>query len=274
MVMSWKDPAWTAFLQWALPRRGFAWRGFRRVRRQVVRRIVARLDALHLDGPAAYRAYLEANPAEWAVFDALCRVTISRFFRDRGVYAALERELDGIAASIACGELRIWSAGCANGEEPYSIAILWHARLAPRHPRVQLEVLATDIDEAVLQRASVGAYASASLAEVPDELRALAFESRDDAWVVRPQFRRAVRLARHDIHDRPPAGPFHAIACRNLAFTYFDATTQIELLARLLDVLAPGGLLILGSHETLPSGTWPLVRPTAEPIWRHQPTTT
>jgi chemotaxis protein methyltransferase CheR len=269
--MSWKDPAWTAFLQWALPRRGFRWRGFRRVRRQVVRRLVRRLEALHLDGPAAYRIYLETNPAEWAVFDALCRVTISRFFRDREVYAILERELDLIASRIEAGVLRIWSAGCASGEEPYTIAIVWHARLAHRHASVRLDVLATDIDEAVLRRANAGAYEPASLAEVPDELRDLAFERRETELVVSPQFRRSVRFERHDIRDPPIDGPFHAIACRNLAFTYFDEAMQARVLQQLLDVLLPGGLLILGEHETIPPDDWPLVRPKREPIWHRQP---
>jgi chemotaxis protein methyltransferase CheR len=269
--MSWKDPAWTAFLQWALPRRGFRWRGFRRVRRQVVRRLVRRLETLHLEGPAAYRVCLEANPAEWAVFDALCRVTISRFFRDRQTYAVLERELDAIASRIGTGALRIWSAGCASGEEPYSIAISWHTRLARRHPSIKLEVLATDIDEAVLRRAIAGAYEPASLAEVPDELRGLAFERRETELVVPPQFRESVRFERHDIRDPPIDGPFHAIACRNLAFTYFDEAMQARVLEQLLDVLLPDGLLILGGHETIPPDGWPLVRVTGAPIWRRHP---
>ncbi|HEY7242812.1 MAG TPA: hypothetical protein VH678_02890 [Xanthobacteraceae bacterium] len=76
----------TAFLQWALPRRNLRWRGFRKVRAQVCKRLKRRMRELGVPGFAAYRARLEADPGEWRVFDECCHITISRFFRDRGVY--------------------------------------------------------------------------------------------------------------------------------------------------------------------------------------------
>src|SRR5438477_9810042 len=124
------------FLQWALPRLRMRWDGFRKVRRQVCRRIERRSRELGLTDLAAYRDYLERRPDEWARLDALCRVTISRFYRDRETFAALEQE---VLPALARGgaEIEVWSAGCASGEEPYTLALLWKLELA----RLSLRIL-------------------------------------------------------------------------------------------------------------------------------------
>src|SRR5918999_3370615 len=118
MRSSLTDVDCVSLLQWALPRLGLRWEGFRRPRRQVCRRIQTRIRELGLDGVAAYRTYLEAGPDEWPVLERLCRVTISRFYRDRGVWDVLRAELE---------PRRIWSAGCASGEEAYTAALVWPA---------------------------------------------------------------------------------------------------------------------------------------------------
>jgi chemotaxis protein methyltransferase CheR len=109
------------FLQWALPRLGLRWAGFRRVRGQVRRRVRRRVAALGLEDLDAYRAYLDAHPEEWEVLDALTPITISRFYRDRDVFARLEDDVLPALASAAAAAgrdgLRCWSAGCASGEE-------------------------------------------------------------------------------------------------------------------------------------------------------------
>ena len=90
----------TTFLQWALPQRNLCWPGFRKVRRQVCKRLTRRIRELGLDDLAAYRRRLEAEPAEWRAFDECCHITISRFFRDRGVFEVLrKRVLPDIATS-------------------------------------------------------------------------------------------------------------------------------------------------------------------------------
>src|SRR5919106_6038837 len=94
-----------AFLQWALPRMGRRWAGYRKVRRQVCRRVRRRAQELGLDGFDAYREHLERHPEEWEALDGLTNVTISRFNRDRGVFEFLARAVGPGA--------RVWSAGCA-----------------------------------------------------------------------------------------------------------------------------------------------------------------
>ena len=114
-----RDDDCIVFLQWALPRMGFWWPGFRKVRRQVCKRVGRRMKELGLTDLEAYREHLEVHPEEWATLDGFCRITISRFFRDRGVYETLGREvLPGLARlSSSEGEspVRIWSAGFGGG---------------------------------------------------------------------------------------------------------------------------------------------------------------
>jgi chemotaxis protein methyltransferase CheR len=244
------------FLQWALPRLGLRWAGFRKVRRQVCRRLRRRLEALGLADLDAYRAYLGAHPDEWEALFALTPITISRFGRDRAVFADLERTVLP-ALSTGRDRVRAWSAGCASGEEAYTLALMAGA--------VRIEVLATDIDAAVLRRARAATYEAGSLAELPAEWREAAFHRRGSRFELRPEVRRLVTVRAHDLRTPPPPGPFDLVLCRNVAFTYFGAGLQRTVLAHLADVLPPGGALVLGLHESLPERAeafepWPDVR--------------
>ena len=251
------DAECVTFLQWALPRLRLRWPGFRKVRRQVCRRIDRRRRELGLPDLAGYRAHLEINDEEWAVLDGLCRVTISRFYRDRGVYELLEREVTPELArrALARGEteLRAWSAGCASGEEPYTLALMWELTLAPRYPGLAFTVLATDLDDAVLGRARAACFGPGSLKDLPDDWWRRGLVERDGLLCVRPEVRRLVTLRRHDVRTPAPDGPFDLVLCRNLAFTYFDPELQLEVARLLARSLRPGGALVVGAHETLPA---------------------
>lgn len=246
------------FLQWALPQLGLSWDGFRRVHRQVCRRIAARVTALHLADCLAYRQYLETHPAEWTMLDSFCRIPISRLVRERVVFERLASDvlptLAEAAAARGAGELRCWSAGCASGEEPYSLAILWQLVLACRFPALSLRVTATDVDEQLLERARAAIYRRSSLREVPDEWIAAAFTPCDGLYALQPQFRAAVQFHQQDVRRVLPVGLFDLVLCRYVAFTYFDESLQRRTLERLLTVLRPGGALVIGLKECLPSG--------------------
>ena len=267
------------FLQWALPRMGMRWKGFRKVRRQVCRRIRRRMAELGVEGEPGYRAYLEANPEEWEVLRRLCRVTISRFRRDHGVWQALEEEVLPELARLAepppgaapgDRRLRAWSAGCASGEEPYTLSLVWKLQLEERLPGVRLEILATDVDRAVLDRARAGIYERSSLEELEPEWLQAGFTDVEGRYRIRDHIREPVELRRADLLRELPPGPFHLILCRNLLLTYFDESTAARVLERILDLLVVGGALVVGSHETLPSSrSWPLVPwVESEPIYR------
>jgi chemotaxis protein methyltransferase CheR len=251
-------------LRWAAPRLGLRYEGFRRVRGQVCKRVGRRMKELGVGGLAAYLERLEADAAERALLDALCRVTISRFYRDQGVFEALREPLlpRVLEAARARGErvLRVWSAGCASGEEPYTVSVLFWLGLRPRFPDFGLEVVATDADASLLERARRGCYRRATLRELPSEWVEVAFASHEAQLCLRPEYREGLDFRCEDLRQRMPPGPFHLVLCRNVAFTYFAPPVQREVLARLMERLVPGGLLAIGAHESLPEEPPGLVR--------------
>lgn len=245
-----------AFLQWALPRLGLRWLGFRKVHGQVCKRLKRRLRELSLSGFAAYRERLEADPDEWAVLDGLCHITISRFFRDSRVFEALrQRVLPEIAARAAQErrEARFWSAGCASGEEPYTLKIVWDLAVGSGFHGVGCSIVATDVDDVVLKRARKGCYSRGSLRELPEAFLIQGFDKIDRLYCVRPRHREGVSFLLQDLRSEAPNGPFDLIFCRNVAFTYFEAPLQGEVLSRLVERLAVPGYLVIGAQERLPA---------------------
>ena len=150
--------------------------------------------------------------------------------------------------------MRCWSAGCASGEEPYSLAILWGLTLAGRFPALSLRVVATDVDARLLERARSGSYRRSSLREVPEAWLQAAFDRTGQLYSVKPAFKLAVEFLLQDMRETRPLGPFDLILCRYVAFTYFDEPLQRRTLEHLLAVLRPGGALVLGLKERLPDG--------------------
>ena len=209
----------TAFLQWALPQLDLRWRGFRKVRGQVCKRLHKRMSELGLKDFAAYRSRLAADPAEWQVLDECCHITISRFFRDR---------------------------------ESYTLKILWDLEVAKRYPGVSLSIVATDIDEAMLARAREGCFKPTSLHELPPHLVEQAFERMGPLFCVKPVHREGIDFLYQDLRSQAPMPLFDLILCRYIAFTYFASLLQNQVLARLADRLLPDGYLAIGTHEHLP----------------------
>lgn len=251
-----RDASCVEFLKWALPELGLAWPGFRRVHRRVCKRIGQRLRDLHLPDCEGYRAYLERNPTEWDTLASFCRIPISRFFRDRAVFDRLEQDVFPSLAAQALLDrataLRCWSAGCAAGEEPYSLGILWRCGVSARFPALSLHVLASDVDEHQLERAKAGLYRGSSLREVPEPWREAAFERSAQLYRIKDAFRGGVVFERRDLLQSVPAGPFDLVLCRNTVFTYFSDERRREFLERTCSVLRPGGALVIGMRERLP----------------------
>jgi chemotaxis protein methyltransferase CheR len=246
------------FLQWALPQLGLRWPGFRKVRRQVHKRIIRRLNDLGLTQISEYREYLQTNSDEWSVLDGFTRISISRFYRDRDVFDHLRDVLlpEAARALQLRGEqhLRIWSAGCASGEEPYTIGMIWTRCVQPHFPGLSLHVVATDADEHMLQRARRAIYPASSLKDLPAGWKDELFRRSGDEYILLHERYSPVDFRQQDIRAEVPAESFDIVLCRNLVFTYFDEKGQCQALERLVDHLVGDGCLVIGKHECLPTG--------------------
>ena len=245
------------FLQWALPYVNMRWGGFRKVRKQVCKRVRRRLNELDLPDYAAYREWLLDHEGEWEVFDTMCRIPISRFYRDWAVFDYLKEEGLPLFARKASEEnrpLRIWSAGCASGEEPYTVSLIWNFLLKPRFPKLQLEIIATDIETHMLQRAKTGCYSLGSLKGLPGEWLEQAFTRKANGYCIHPEYGDTIQWLQQDIRKEMPEGLFDLVLCRNLVAMYFDADLQLRTFDRIRERIRAGGLLVLGCHETLPEG--------------------
>jgi chemotaxis protein methyltransferase CheR len=254
-----KDSDCVRFLQWALPRLQMRWPGFRKVRRQVCRRVQERLRELGMTAPGEYREYLERHPGEWAVLDRLMPVTISSFYRDRAVWDFLRDEVLPFLGNDGRRKPRAWSIGCASGEEPYTLLLAWRLGNEPCRPLIAPDIVATDAHPPVLERARSACYQAGSLKHLPKGWVAKAFEPRGDAWCLREPYRGGVDFRRQDIRQALPGGSFDLILCRNLVLTYFDLDLQRTTLARILPCLRTGGAFVIGRRETLPGDDWELV---------------
>jgi chemotaxis protein methyltransferase CheR len=216
------------------------------------------MQELDLDGYSTYQAYLKTHPEEWQVLDGLCIITISRFYRDHGVFRALEEKiLPALAASAnAAGRpLRGWSAGCASGEEPYTLAILWEASLSGKFPQGDFHITATDLDAHLLERARKGCYTAGSMKELPQPWQQRAFTRQGELLCIRAEYKNQVHFMQQDIRQQMPEGVYDLILCRNLIGFYYDKALQTELFQKIHAHLHPGGALVLGTHETLPDDT-------------------
>lgn len=192
--------------------------------------------------------------------DALLDVTISRFYRDRSVFDFIAAEIVPTLVRRAhladYPSVRVWSTGCANGEEPYTIALMWEFSISPDNAETELHILATDIKTTVLRRAEDALYPRSSLNDLPAQWKEAAFDQSGDVAALAPRFRQHVTFAQHDIRGNPPGGGsvFDLIMCRYQAFTYFDEAGQRNVLNSLTRATRPGSVLVLGRRETLPSG--------------------
>ena len=234
------------------------WAGFRKVRGQVCKRISRRIAALGLPNADAYRSHLESTPDEWKTLDSLCRVTISRFYRDRGVFDYLRDCALPRMAKNTGTEFRCWVAGCASGEEAYTMRMLWELCATDSTREKKIRIIATDSDPLMLERAEMAVYPPSSLKDLPQDIAELAFERAGGEYLLKPRFKNGVHFEIQDIRELMPEGPFDMILCRNLVFTYFDEIMQSEILHGLAERLCIGGVLVIGIHESLPAGDYGL----------------
>jgi chemotaxis protein methyltransferase CheR len=218
------------------------------------RRIAVRMRACGVHTYDDYRALLAGSPHEYdRLLDALT-INVTRFYRNADTWALVRRRLLPTLLDGHRGELRAWSAGCASGEEAYTLAVLAadHLDRAGRGDELaRVSIDATDIDRASLERARAACYRGEGLAELPDDLADRYFEPAGPGRRVVERVRRRVQVRPLDLSREPPlrAG-YHLILCRNVVI-YFDRPTQERVFRTFADALVPAGFLVLGKVETL-----------------------
>lgn len=239
------------FLKEACPPLDLEWRKYRRAAAR--RRVDQRLKELDLPDYAAYLERIRSDAAEAAGLAERMRVTLSRFYRERERWEVLRRTaLPQILRGKAPDEpLRIWSAGCCGGEEPYTLALLWLEHFKEKDPDRPLEILATDIDTASLERARLGVYQPGSIREVPREILQRHFRRQGQDWHLDAQVKAMVRFARQDLMRTPPPRAMDLVCCRYLVFTYFGGRRRLRAARRLRQALHPAGALMIARKEDL-----------------------
>jgi len=216
----------------------------------IKRRIAARIRAVGLGHPEPYIELLTTSEQEQQQLLTALSIHVSHFFRNPSTFRVLEnRVLPELVAKAReqKTKLRVWSVGCANGEEPYSLALLCMKILRDTDP---LTIIGTDLSPAALQRAKRGCYEASRLAEVSGELLEEFFELRGKDYCLDDRIKKIVRFFRHDILSDQPFYRADLILCRNLLI-YFSRGQQQRILQILAAALPPGGFLVLGRAETL-----------------------
>ncbi|MGI9078630.1 MAG: CheR family methyltransferase [Gemmatimonadaceae bacterium] len=217
------------------------------------RRVAVRMRATGVHTYDRYASVLDSDAHEYDLLLDALTINVTKLFRN---WDAFDKVARNVIPALWQGErerIRVWSAGCSSGEEPYSLAILFH-----RHSRTvgearrlnRVGIIASDIDRGSLTAAARGAYPLQAFADTPAGIRHEYFSANYPAEVI-PEARALVRFERRDLlRDGPPETGLQLIFCRNVII-YFDRATQEALFERFHEALAPGGFLVLGKVETL-----------------------
>jgi two-component system CheB/CheR fusion protein len=230
--------------------RGFDFTGYKRT--SLGRRIDKRVQAVGADGYLSYLDHLEVDPEEFTQLFNTILINVTGFFRDPPAWEYLAAEvLPRVAAGKRDGEpIRIWSAGCASGEEAYTLAIVAAEALGPEVVRERVKIYATDVDEEALNQARQARYSLKQVEGVPPELLERYFERNGDGYVFSKDLRRSVIFGRHDLIQDAPISRIDLLVCRN-TLMYLNSETQSHVLARFSFALRDGGYLMLGKAEML-----------------------
>jgi len=216
----------------------------------IKRRILSRMRLTDTADFEAYHKYLLANPQELDLLRNALTINVTKFFRDPEVFEAIRREIlpDLVRRR---GSIRIWCAGCATGEEPYSIAILVYELMA-LHKDVSVTIYATDIDTVVLQKAAAGVYDRKALDNVDEKKIRKHFISHEDGtFEVRPHIKDLVRFRQHDLMSGAPISRYlDVVTCRNVTI-YFTEKQKNDLTHLFHSALAVDGYYVIGKTEYL-----------------------
>ena len=230
--------------------RGFDFNGYKRP--SLTRRIQKRLDVVGIGSFEEYIDYLEVHPGEFGDLFNTILINVTSFFRDQSAWdylaaACIPRLL---AHKDPDDPIRIWSAGCASGEEAYSLAMLLAEAVGPEAFRHRVKIYASDVDDEALAEARQANYSEKDIQVIASNLREKYFDQVDQRYVFNGDLRRAVIFGRHDLTRDAPISKLDLLSCRN-TLMYFNAETQGQILSRFHFAVNPGGYLFLGKAEMM-----------------------
>lgn len=230
----------------------------------IQRRVAARMRANKVETYRDYLMVLKKDSSEYdQLLDALT-INVSRFFRDSGTFAVIE---DTVLPQLIASKqrhnrkiIRLWSAGCASGEEPYSLAICLNDLLGDRGEEFIFTIYATDIDEGSLKKARLAEYDGEFVQGVEEKRLGRYFTSYNGKYTLNKEVKALVKFKRHDLIADKPLMHLDLILCRNVVI-YFARDLQEKLFQTFYDGLKPGGYLVMGKTETLTSHASKMFRP-------------
>ena len=248
------DPGFEDLLDFVHEARGFDYSQYKRP--SLVRRFEKRMQTTGVETYEDYRSYLEAEPREFAELLDTILINVTGFFRDPAAWEYLANEIvPKIVEQKPEGErIRAWSAGCATGEEAYSIAMLFAEALGAEAYAKRVKIYATDLDDTALAKARLARYETKATDAVPENLRAEYFEDVNSGSTVRGDIRRSVVFGRNDLLSDPPISKVDLLLSRN-TLMYFGSQAQHTVLSNFYFALGHGGFLFLGKAEALHSRT-------------------
>jgi two-component system, chemotaxis family, CheB/CheR fusion protein len=234
--------------------RGFDFTAYKRA--SLMRRVLKRMHALDIKSFDEYLDYLQVRPDEFLPLFNTILINVTSFFRDADVWqtfrAVVVPALNG--GPERRDPVRIWSAGCAAGQEAYSAAIMLAEELGMEGFRERVKIYATDVDEEALAQARHATYSSRQIADIPEWLVDKYFDRNGDVYTFNRELRRSVIFGRNDLIQDAPISRIDLLLCRN-TLMYFNAEAQARIMARFYFSVNPGGFLVLGRAEMLFSHT-------------------
>jgi two-component system CheB/CheR fusion protein len=243
-----RSQTFEALLDFIKRNRGFDFTGYKRP--SLVRRIEKRMHVHGIDDFADYMDYLAVQPDEFGpLFDTIL-INVTSFFRDPLAWEFLREQVVPRLAADNGERIRIWSVGCASGEEAFTVAMVAAEVLGDEAFRDRVKIYATDVDERALAQGRHATYSAKDVAAVPAELRERYFERTDSRFVFRADLRRAVIFGRHNPLQDPPISRIDLLVARN-TLMYFTPDSQAQVLAGFHFALKPNGYLFLGKSEVL-----------------------
>lgn len=243
------EPEFEALIRYIQESRGLDFRGYKRTSLQ--RRIRRRMEEAGCEDFATYHGFLEADPQEFIHLLNTVLINVTSFFRDAEAWDVLKKDVVPriLARRPDRGPIRIWSAGCASGEEPYSLAMLFAEAMGKDAFCGRVKIYATDLDDAALNTARHALYAPRDVESVPPTLLEKYFERTNNHYVFQRELRKCVIFGRHNIVNDAPISRIDLLVCRNLLI-YLESETQNTVLPRLHYALVNDGVLFLGKAET------------------------